>query len=81
MFLVWQYLLLPLSAFALFIGYAGVFVKGAFLALQNQILVSITWFLLLNSSHSSYRQNNDHEKCMGMGLYGFRPKKLNKKVL
>ena len=40
MFLVWQYLLLPLSAYALFIGYAGVFVKGAFLALQNQILVS-----------------------------------------
>ena len=35
----------------------------------------------LGTYHSSYRQNNNHEKCAGMGFNGLIPKKLNRIII
>ena len=31
------------------------------------------------ASHTTYRKNNNHEKCKGVGLNGFTFKKIDKK--
>ena len=41
---------------------------------HNKVLL----FSLHFKANSSYRQNNNHEKCAGMGLNGFLSKKLDK---
>ena len=38
-------------------------------------LISANWIVL----HTTYKQNNNHEKCAGIGLNGFIFKWINKK--
>ena len=40
-------------------------------------LISANWIVL----HTTYRQNNNHKKCAGIGLNGFIFKNINKKIL
>ena len=35
--------------------------------------------LFVESTHTTYRKNNNHEKCAGIGLNGFISKNINEK--
>ena len=45
---------------------------------KNGDSTDISLLVKIISLHSSYKQNNNPEKCAGMGLNGFISKKLNK---